>query len=71
MLLKQEGKVYHVKDTATMQKWIVERRVLREDLVSIGGVRWEPVGSRPELEVFFQVVEQADQAQAIATGGPC
>lgn len=70
MLLKQEGKVYHVKDTATMQKWIVERRVLREDLVSIGGVRWEPVGSRPELEVFFQVVEQADQAQAIATGGP-
>ena len=70
MLLKQEGKVYHVKDTATMQKWIVERRVLREDLVSIGGVRWEPVGSRPELEVFFQVVEQADQAQAIATDGP-
>jgi hypothetical protein len=70
MLLKQEGKVYHVKDTATMQKWIVERRVLREDLVSIGGVRWEPVGSRPELEVFFQVVEQADQAQALATGGP-
>jgi predicted Zn finger-like uncharacterized protein len=70
MLLKQEGKVYHVKDTATMQKWIVERRVLREDLVSIGGVRWEPVGSRPELEVFFQVVEQADQAQAIPTGAP-
>jgi predicted Zn finger-like uncharacterized protein len=70
MLLKQEGKVYHVRDLATMQRWIVERRVMREDLVSIGGVRWEPVGNRPELEVFFDLVDQADVAHQASGAAP-
>ena len=62
MLLKQEGKVYQVDDVATLQRWIVERRVLREDLLSIGGLKWEPVGSRRELQVFFHLVEHAERA---------
>ena len=59
-LLKQDGKVYHVRNTATIQRWIVERRVLREDLISTGGMRWEPVGGHPDLEIFFQMVERLD-----------
>ena len=62
-LLKQEGKVYHVRNLATIQRWIVERRVLREDLISTGGMRWEPVGHHPDLEIFFQMVERLDELE--------
>jgi tetratricopeptide (TPR) repeat protein len=62
-LLKQEGKVYHVRNLATIQRWIVERRVLREDLISTGGTRWEPVGHHPDLEIFFQMVERLDELE--------
>lgn len=62
--LKQEGKVYLVRDWATVQRWIMERRVDREDLVSEGGVRWEPIGSRPELGSFFAAVEQLEAAES-------
>lgn len=62
MLLKQEGKVYSVRDVATLQRWIVERRVARDDMVSFGGTVFEPAGSRPEFESFFEIVEQADSS---------
>ena len=62
-LIKQEGKVYHVRDSATVQRWIVERRVLRDDLISTGGSVWEPVGQHPDLEVFFQMVERLEQLE--------
>ena len=62
-LLKQDGKVYHVRNLATIQRWIVERRVMREDLISSGGMRWEPVGHHPDLEIFFQMVERLDDLE--------
>lgn len=61
--LKQDGKVYLVRDWATLQRWIMERRVGREDLVSEGGVRWEPVGSRADLGTFFAAIEQPAEAE--------
>lgn len=68
MLLKQEGKVYQVDDIATLQRWIVERRVLREDLISLGGLKWEPVGVRRELQVFFHLVEHSERATLSGPG---
>lgn len=62
ILLKQEGKIYNVRDLATLQRWVVERRVLRDDMVSFGGAVWEKVAARPELESFFELVDKADQA---------
>ena len=69
VFLKQDGKVYLVKDWATLQRWIMERRVGREDLVSEGGVRWEPIGSRPELGSFFAAVEQLEAAELAGLRG--
>lgn len=69
MLLKQEGKVYQVEDVATLQRWIVERRVLREDLLSIGGLKWEPVGGRRDLQIFFHLVEHAERLSLTSGGG--
>lgn len=69
MLLKQEGKVYSVRDLSTLQRWIVERRVARDDLVSFGGTVFEPAGSRPEFESFFEIVEQADSPPPTTEAG--
>ena len=68
ILLKQDGKVYHVRNLATIQRWIVERRVIREDLVSSGGLNWEPVGQHPNLGVFFQMVERLDDLEQRSPG---
>jgi len=67
MYLQQEGKVYQIDDLAALQRWIVERRVLREDLLSVGGLKWEPVGSRRDLQVFFHLVEHAERS--VISGG--
>lgn len=68
--LKQDGKVYLVRDWATVQRWIMERRVEREDLVSEGGVRWEPIGNRPELGSFFAAVEQLEAQEQHPAAAP-
>ncbi|MEQ1503173.1 MAG: tetratricopeptide repeat protein, partial [Myxococcota bacterium] len=52
--LKQSGQIYSVRDWDTLRRWIGERRVDRNDLVSEGGVRWEPIGGRPELAALFR-----------------
>ncbi|TVQ87283.1 MAG: hypothetical protein EA397_18375 [Deltaproteobacteria bacterium] len=61
--LKQNDKVYLVNDWATLQRWIMERRVGRDDQVSEGGVKWSMVGSRAELGSFFAAVEQLEAAE--------
>ncbi|MCB9743714.1 MAG: hypothetical protein H6740_14030 [Alphaproteobacteria bacterium] len=64
LLIKNEGKVYQAEDLSTVQRWIVERRVMREDLISKDGARWEPVGHRGELEPFFSVMERLDMYES-------
>ncbi|MAY79623.1 MAG: hypothetical protein CL930_02460 [Deltaproteobacteria bacterium] len=61
ILLRQEGKTYHVKDQATLQRWIVERRVVREDEISMGGQDWKRVGDFEGFHVFFDLIERADR----------
>ncbi len=60
---RNDGQVYALKDLPELQRWIVERRVSREDEVSLSGDAWRGLGSMPELASFFDVVEAAEQAQ--------
>jgi hypothetical protein len=53
VFLKQNDQIYMVRDWVTLRRWITERRVDRNDLVSEGGVRWDPVASRSELLACF------------------
>ncbi|MGB0639937.1 MAG: tetratricopeptide repeat protein [Myxococcota bacterium] len=62
ILLRQEGKTYHVKDQATLQRWIVERRILREDEISMGGQEWKTVGDFEGFHVFFELIDKADRS---------
>ena len=68
VFLKQEGKVYLVRNWATLQRWIMENRVDRDDQVSEGGVKWETVGSRPELGSFFAAIEKLEAAELAGIG---
>ncbi|MHB8417916.1 MAG: zinc-ribbon domain-containing protein [Myxococcales bacterium] len=63
--VRREGQVYALKDLPELQRWIVERRVSREDEVSLSGDAWRKLGSMPELASFFEVVEAAEQAQRL------
>lgn len=61
-VLRQNGKSYNVKDSATMQRWIVERRVWVDDEVSVDGGGYARVGELDEFKVFFKLVSDADRA---------
>jgi hypothetical protein len=51
--LKQDGKIYLVRNWDTLCDWVRESRIGAQDLVSEGGVRWQPVASRPEVSHLF------------------
>lgn len=70
LMLKHEGKTYPVKDLATIQRWILERRVLRQDLLSRDGSRWEPAQSYSELGIFFSTIEDLERLEAAPVEAP-
>jgi predicted Zn finger-like uncharacterized protein len=51
------GEVLDFKDLSTLQTWILERKVTRDDEISKSGESWKPLGSIVELSSFFLVVE--------------
>jgi predicted Zn finger-like uncharacterized protein len=61
MLRKTEsGEVYRFRELTTLQQWIVERKVARDDEISRTGDQWKRLGGIAELASFFHVVEQAE-----------
>jgi predicted Zn finger-like uncharacterized protein len=61
------AEVSRFRELTTLQQWIVERKVTRDDEISRGGESWKPLGGIAELASFFHVV---DQAEALAHPGP-
>lgn len=56
------GNTFTFKDLTTLQKWIVERKVSRDDEISLTGETWKRLGDIAELATFFQVVDEAQKA---------
>ena len=54
---ERSADVLEFKDLSTLQKWILERKVTRDDEISKTGESWKPLGSIVELSSFFLVVE--------------
>ena len=66
------GNVFTFKELTTLQKWIVERKVARDDEISLTGETWKRLGNIAELASFFQVVDEAQkgaQLQALQAQG--
>src|SRR5579872_4371881 len=64
LLATQEGQTHRFRDLSTLHKWIVERKVTREDRISQKGGPWRQLGDLLDLAPFFDVVAQADRARA-------
>lgn len=62
LIRRRDGELLEFKEMTTLQRWIVERRVTREDEISHNGERWKRLGSIPELDSFFLVVEATPHA---------
>jgi predicted Zn finger-like uncharacterized protein len=58
------GNIYLCKELTTLQKWIIEGKVARDDEISLTGENWKRLGNIPELASFFQVVEDAAKGRA-------
>ncbi len=54
------GDVFRFRELTTLQQWIVERKVSRDDEISRTGDQWKRLGGIAELASFFHVVEQAE-----------
>jgi predicted Zn finger-like uncharacterized protein len=58
------GDLLTFREASTLQKWVVERKVGRDDALSQGGGQWRRLGDLPELASFFEVVEAAARGRA-------
>jgi|GEM_PF-5994639 len=63
MRLASNGEVFRFREMTTLQQWIVERKVVRDDEISRDGVTWKALGGIPELDPFFRTVAQAMAAE--------
>lgn len=63
------GRTVSFRELTTLQKWIVEGRIGREDEISRNGETWKRLGNIQELEPFFSVYEKARTLNEIVESG--
>jgi predicted Zn finger-like uncharacterized protein len=61
----RDGSVSRLRELTTLQRWIVEGKLRREDEIGLDGENWKRMGSIPDLEAFFAVVDAAARAKAL------
>ncbi len=61
-MLRVGGDVYSLPDSSTLQRWILEQRVSRSDMVSQHGMRWTALGDRAEFAIFFTAADHVGPA---------
>lgn len=64
LLETSDGQVHRFRNLTSLQKWIIERKVTRNDKISRTGHAWRRLGEIVELGPFFDVVDEADRAKA-------
>jgi predicted Zn finger-like uncharacterized protein len=64
------GSPVRCPDLATLQRWVVERRLTRLAEYSTDGQSWQRLGDLAELQAFFQLVEAAALAPTAVAPAP-
>lgn len=64
LLETSDGLSHRFRNLTSLQKWIIERKVTRDDRISRTGHAWRRMGEIVELAPFFDVVDEADRAKA-------
>jgi predicted Zn finger-like uncharacterized protein len=57
------GRSLRLRDLTTLHKWIIERRVGRQDRLSRSGAPWQRLGEMADLAPFFDIVDSAERAR--------
>jgi predicted Zn finger-like uncharacterized protein len=68
LLETSDGRLHRFRNLTSLQKWIIERKVTRDDKISRTGHAWRRLGEIVELGPFFDVVDEADRAKAGQAG---
>ena len=63
ILVRQGEETYSASDMAAIQRWIVERRLNREGLISMDGLSWKAIGEHAELVPFLNLVEKVQSLE--------
>jgi len=61
------GQAHDLRDLTQLHKWIIERRVTRNDRISQDGQTWQTLGALAELVPFFDIVDSAERARVLET----
>lgn len=64
-LRHSDGRVESFQKLTTLHSWIVERRVNRNDEVSLSGETWKRLGDIAELASFFTIVDEAERSRSL------
>jgi predicted Zn finger-like uncharacterized protein len=64
------GQTHHLRDLTMLHKWIIERRVTRDDRILRNGEPWQRLGDMAELTPFFDIVDSAERARTDTTSSP-
>jgi len=56
------GNLVTFRELTTLQRWIVERKLSRDDEISLAGEKWKRLGDIGQLSSFFQVLDEAQRA---------
>ncbi|HEX7501077.1 MAG TPA: zinc-ribbon domain-containing protein, partial [Polyangia bacterium] len=59
----EAGRPLRLRDLTTLHKWIIERRVGREDRLARDGAPWQRLGDVAQLVPFFDIAESAERAR--------
>lgn len=70
LLETSDGELHRFRNLTSLQKWIIERKVTRDDRISRTGHAWKTLGEIVELAPFFDVVDAADRARAAGLAQP-
>ncbi|MCB9652275.1 MAG: zinc-ribbon domain-containing protein [Deltaproteobacteria bacterium] len=70
LVRKPDGQMIAFRELTTLQKWIVEGRIQRDDEISKNGETWKRLGNIMELEPFFSVYEKAQTLNSLIEQAP-
>lgn len=60
-ITKQDGQTFDIPDNATLQRWIVENKVLASDKLSTDGQTYQTIGDLEEYKPFFDIVKKKQE----------
>jgi len=70
VIRRADGSVVHFQAWATLQQWVLDGKLHRDDAISADGRRFTALGDEPQLFDFFATADAARAARPVVNTGP-